>query len=122
MDCRQLSNCGLAVVFASVLVSGCAGALPQTVRDYAAELPARADGQYAPLDDLVKKQLVMKDALLQCGIDVVDEKPEAESAACMCATSSSEVWTSDCKGWLGEHVPASVGPEADPEPTPAPPS
>jgi hypothetical protein len=119
------SNWAIAVAFGSLVISGCGGAaVPQSVRDFAAELPARADGQYAPLDDLVKKQLVLKDALLQCDLDQIDKKPEAESAACACARSSSDVWTSDCEGWLGQHVPAPATPEAGPDaaPTPVPPS
>jgi hypothetical protein len=107
-----------------MLMSGCGGSVPQSIRNFAIELKARADGQYAPLDGLVKKQLVLKDAVLQCDIDQIDGKPEAESAACACARSSSEDWTADCKAWLGEHVPPAGEADADtaPTPPPAPPS
>jgi hypothetical protein len=102
----------------------CGGAIPPAVKIYAAELPARADGQYALLDDSIKKQLVMKDALLQCEIDVAEGSTEAASAGCACARSSSEDWVSDCKSWLGAHAPAAEGspaPAAPPTP-PVPPS
>jgi len=91
----------IAVLF----VSACS-ALPQSVRDYASTLPGRADGQYAPLDGAVKKQLVTMDALLQCKIDLNDDKKESDSAACRCVTSSSESWIEDCRGWLKDHTPA----------------
>lgn len=92
---------------------GCGGAIPPAVKAYAADLPARADGQYALLDEPIRKQLVLKDALLQCEIDVTEGSTEAASAACGCAKSSSPDWVSDCKSWLGAHAPA---PEASPAP------
>jgi hypothetical protein len=87
-------------------LTGCAGNIPKSVRTYAAELPARADGQYAALDDVLRKQLVMNDALLQCSIDVTDGQSESESAACRCSTSASASWLDDCRAWLGNHTPA----------------
>lgn len=90
-------------VFLAVFIGAC-GHVPLSIKTYAAELPARADGQYAVLDDTLKKQLVFKDAALQCAIDADDGK-EQGSAACKCTKSSSEDWVADCKGWLGEHAP-----------------
>jgi hypothetical protein len=87
-------------------LTGCASSIPKSVRTYAAELPARADGQYAALDDVLRKQLVMNDALLQCSIDVTDGQSESESAACRCSTSASASWLDDCRAWLGSHTPA----------------
>jgi hypothetical protein len=95
----------LAVVLAASL-TGCSSNIPKSVRTYAAELPARADGQYAALDDVLRKQLVMNDALLQCSIDVTDGQSESESAACRCSTSASASWLDDCRAWLGNHTPA----------------
>ena len=92
-------------------VSACSGT-PMSVREYAASLPARADGQYAPLDTAIKKQLVLMDALLPCAIDVADKKPADESPACRCSKSSSADWTTDCKAWLGSHVPGADQPRA----------
>ena len=104
----------------------CGASIPPAVKAYAAELPARADGQYALLDEPIRKQLVMKDALLQCEIDVAEGSTEAASGACGCAKSSSSDWASDCKGWLGAHTPAAdpstPEPPAAPSPPPAPPS
>jgi hypothetical protein len=117
-----------AFVAAAVLLAGCYR-IPGSIRAYAAELPARADGQYAVLDEPLQKQLVMKDALLQCRIDREDGKSEAESMACRCATSASASWLDDCGGWLGEHTPrpvptgapsAAPGPKPDPVPDAAP--
>jgi hypothetical protein len=102
-----------ALVLALVAGSGCAAKIPASVRAYAAELPARADGQYAALDDVLRKQLVMNDALLQCRIDREDGENEAASAACRCSTSVSTTWTNDCQDWLGDHTPAQA---ADPQP------
>ena len=96
-------------------VSACSGAprgTPRSVREYAASLPARADGQYAPLDATVKKQLILMDALLQCAIDVADNKSADDSPACRCSKSSSADWTADCKAWLGSHVPGADGSHA----------
>lgn len=98
-----------------VLASACAG-IPQSVRLYASNLPARADGQYALLSDAdVKKQLVLNDSLLQCKIDTADGIDEAKSTACQCAESTGD-WLTDCKPWLGAHTPAA------PPPTPPAPS
>ena len=93
-----------AAVFALV-VSACGGAIPPSVREFSAELPARADGQYAVLDDPIRKQLVMKDALLGCRIDLEDKKDESDSPACRCTKSASADWKQDCKDWLGAHTP-----------------
>ena len=90
-------------------VSACSG-IPVSMREYAASLPGRADGQYAPLDAVIKKQLVVMDALLPCAIDVADKKSADESPACRCSKSSSADWTADCKPWLGSHVPGADGP------------
>lgn len=97
--------------------AGCGG-VPDSVRVYAAELPARADGQYGLLDEPIRKQLVMKDSLLQCKIDLEDGKKEEDSAACQCSKSSSADWSADCKSWLGVHTPE---PEPAEAPPPAPP-
>jgi hypothetical protein len=94
---------------------------PPSIRTYASDLPARADGQYALLDDAVKKQLVLKDAALQCSIDVDDGKTDG-SSACTCAESANDDWTIDCKAWLGAHTPppvVSTGPVALPSSEPA---
>jgi hypothetical protein len=116
-----------ALVAAAVLLAGCYR-IPGSIRAYAAELPARADGQYAVLDEPLQKQLVMKDALLQCRIDREDGESEADSMACRCATSASLSWLDDCGGWLGEHTPrpapavdapAAPGPVPHPVPDPA---
>lgn len=112
------------IVWLSVVLTviGCGGGIPPSIRTYAGDLPSRADGQYASLDDLVKKQLVLKDALLQCSIDTNDGKG-AESAACHCGQSTSENWTDDCKDWLGSHVPqppAAVATNAPPAQPPVP--
>jgi len=96
---------------------GCSS-IPNSVREYAAALPARADGQYAVLDTVIKKQLVLMDALLPCAIDVADKKAEKDSPACKCSKSISSDWAVDCKPWLGSHVPvvtgSSVGPGTGP--------
>jgi hypothetical protein len=105
------------------------GGVPLSVKAYAADLPARADGQYAFLDDDdVRKQLVLKDSLLQCKIDVEEGAEESKSAACRCSTSAGD-WRADCKAWLGNHVPpapaatpAAPAPAPAPAPEPAPPS
>ena len=96
-------------------VSACSGT-PMSVREYAASLPARADGQYAPLDAPIKKQLVLMDALLPCAIDVADKKSADESPACRCSKSTSADWTADCKAWLGNHVPGVDGPRTGSNP------
>ena len=98
----------IAFVSAAAACSG----VPMSVREYAASLPGRADGQYAPLDAVIKKQLVVMDALLPCAIDVADKKPADESPACRCSKSSSADWTTDCKAWLGSHVPGADQPRA----------
>lgn len=98
----------IAMISAAVACSG----TPMSVREYAASLPARADGQYAPLDVLIKKQLILMDALLPCALDVADKKSADESPACRCSKSSSADWTGDCRAWLGSHVPGADGPRA----------
>ncbi len=111
------SVCSWALLL--VLAGGCSG-VPESVKLYAADLPARADGQYALLeDDDVRKQLVLKDAELQCKIDTADDMPEEKSAACGCAKSAGD-WRADCKGWLGNHTPAPPAPPA-PNASAAPP-
>jgi hypothetical protein len=91
---------------------GCGGSLiPPSIRAFAADLPARADGQYALLDEPIRKQLVMKDALLQCSVDQSDGVKEADSPACQCSTSAHEDWAADCKAWLREHAPPPMPPE-----------
>jgi len=97
---------GPAVLAALLLSGGGCYRIPDSLRGLAAELPGRADGQYAPLDDELKRQLVTKDALLQCRIDREDGAEEADSAACRCSMTVSEPWTQGCKDWLGSHVPA----------------
>lgn len=83
-----------------VFVSACGGISP-SIREYASELPSRAKGQYALIDDDdVRKQLVLKDSELQCRIDLDDKKSEAESSACSCAKSASNDWKQDCNAWL----------------------
>jgi hypothetical protein len=90
---------------AGALLVGC-GTVPLSIRQYASELPARADGQYGVLDDAIKKQLVMKDSLLQCRIDRYDGTKEEQSPSCKCANSAADDWLADCKTWLGTHTPA----------------
>jgi hypothetical protein len=97
--------------------SGCGG-VPASVKLYAADLPGRADHQYAVIDDdAIKKSLVTMDAMLACKIDVEEGRREEESPACQCAKSSSPDWVTDCKGWLGTHTPV---PAPAPKPAPAP--
>src|SRR4051794_14195670 len=75
-------QCILAVAAVFASVTGCCH-VPDSVRLYAADLPARADGQYALIeDDATKKSLVVKDAMLACKIDVDDGKTEEQSPAC----------------------------------------
>ena len=88
--------------------------VPPSVREYAAALPARADGQYAVLDTPIKKQLILMDALLPCAIDVADKKKLEESPACKCSKASSADWTADCQAWLGSHAPVVNRPDAAP--------
>jgi hypothetical protein len=104
-----------APVVAVSLVFACSN-IPASIREYAAALPARADGQYAVLDTPIKKQLILMDALLPCAIDVADKKKIAESPACRCSKTSSADWTADCKAWLGSHVPAASRPDAEAAP------
>lgn len=92
------------LLLALVTVPACAS-VPASVKLYAGGLPARADGQYAPLPDPIKKQLVTNDSLLQCEIDVEGGTAEAASPACQCSKSTGD-WTADCKAWLGAHTPA----------------
>jgi hypothetical protein len=91
---------------AALLLAGGCYRIPKSVRTFAADLPTRADGQYAVLEDPLKKQLVTKDALLQCRIDLEDGTTAADSAACRCSTSASEDWVGDCRAWLGAHAPS----------------
>ena len=86
-------------------VAACGGGVPQSIRELSAQLPARADGQDALLEDGLRKQLVMKDSLLGCRIDLEDKKTESDSPACRCSKSASADWKEDCKGWLGTHTP-----------------
>jgi hypothetical protein len=86
-----------AVLLLSSQILGC-GAIPKSIRTFAAQLPSRAKGQYAVLDEPLRKQLVLKDALLQCDIDKYDGKQE-DTPACKCATSSG-TWTDDCKPYI----------------------
>lgn len=88
--------------------------VPPSVREYAASLPGRADGQYAVLDAPIKKQLILMDALLPCAIDVADKKKVDESPACKCSKASSADWAADCKAWLGSHAPVVSAPAAGP--------
>ena len=107
---RTLHKACWLVATPMLLGFGCAG-LPPSIRQFAAELPARADGQYALLDPLIRKQLVMKDALLQCRIDLEDGLTEQQAASCRCAESASADWLADCHGWLGAHTPTADPPE-----------
>ena len=126
---RRFTN-GWAVMSALLLSAALGGCckVPDSIVTYAADLPARADGQYASItDDGVKKSLVVKDASLQCKIDAA-EKPGEATPACQCAKSSSSDWTADCKAWLGDHTPkrpscpmvAPAASAAPPPPAPAP--
>jgi hypothetical protein len=111
---RALLCCTLLVPLALAACSS----VPESVRLYAADLPARADGQYVFVsDDDIKKQLVLKDSELQCKIDVADGTAEEKSPACQCTKSAGD-WLVDCKAWLGTHTPK----PAPPAPTPASPS
>jgi hypothetical protein len=108
----------LGVTALAAVPLGCY-AIPESVKLCAADLPARADGQYAMIDDdSVKKSLVTKDAMLQCRIDE-DKKSGETSPACQCAKSSSPDWTVDCKAWLGEHTPKRSEPAPAASPTTA---
>lgn len=100
---RIKASLALAIAVA-LSAAACASAIPGSVRQFANELPSRADGQYAALDEPLRKQLVLKDSELQCRIDLADSKSETESAACRCAKSASD-WKQDCKDWLGAHTP-----------------
>jgi hypothetical protein len=101
------------------LVSGCCN-IPESVKLYAADLPARADGQYALIDDdATKKSLVTKDAMLACKIDVDEGKTEEQSPACQCAKSATLDWIADCKAWLGAHMPAAPAPAPTAAPAPS---
>jgi hypothetical protein len=99
---------------ATVSLVGACSSIPPSVREYAAALPGRADGQYAVLDAPIKKQLVLMDALLPCAIDVADKKKVEESPACKCSKASSADWTADCKAWLGSHAPVASPSDAAP--------
>ena len=111
----------LAPLLAMALGAGC-GSVPNSIKVYAADLPSRADGQYALLeDDSVKKQLVMKDSELQCAIDIAEGTAEEKSPACQCSHSVTD-WLTDCKAWLGAHTPAPgpTGPTGPTAPTATP--
>lgn len=109
----KVFNCVLALCAAGLGACG----IPASIKLYAADLPQRADGQYAFIDDEdVKKGLIRKDAQLQCRID----EDDAAAASCQCANGSSDDWRSDCKSWLGAHVPpAPATPTTEPTPTDA---
>lgn len=111
------------LLLSSILLAGCYR-VPASIKLYAADLPHRADGQYALIDDdSVKKSLVVKDAMLKCKIDEEESSGEG-SAACQCAKSASPDWTVDCKPWLGEHTPkaAPATPESPAAPAPTTPT
>lgn len=81
-------------------------AVPESIRVYAADLPARADGEYALVsDEGMRARLVRKDARLQCYIDVEEHVPERGSAACRCANSAGNSLV-ECTAWLGAHTPS----------------
>ncbi|RYZ07787.1 MAG: hypothetical protein EOO73_10670 [Myxococcales bacterium] len=113
-------NCWL--IGALLVVTGCGGSVPESIRALSSALPARADGQYAFIEDEdVKKQLILKDSLFQCKIDLEDQK--TDSAACRCSEAHSADWRADCKDWLGSHTPPPSAPSpASPSPTPPPPA
>lgn len=102
----------LSVVVVFGLATPACYKVPPAVNAYAADLPWRADGQYAALDPAIQKELVLKDAALVCSLDLVKDSDRARSKACQC-TSSSGDWRVDCKGWLGTHTPQA--PPAAPE-------
>lgn len=85
-------------------LAGCGSSIPKSVRLYARNLPQRT-AMYAPLNEVFVKTLIRNDASLQCSLDVADEVPEADSAACDCMRAGSVDWRSDCRAWLGEHLP-----------------
>jgi|SRR6185369_2268334 len=102
------------------LLAGACASVPESVKLYAADLPARADGQYAFVsDDDIKKQLVLKDSELKCKIDVADGIAEEKSPACQCTKSAGD-WLVDCKAWLGDHTPKPT-PATPPPATPSTP-
>jgi hypothetical protein len=112
-----------AAALCASVSTGCCCHVPESIRVYAAGLPARADSQYALIDeDAIKKSLVLMDAMLACKIDEDDGKTEEQSPACQCAKSASPDWVTDCKGWLGAHTPtaAAPAPTAAPAPSAAP--
>lgn len=93
-----------ALLAVPLSIAACSS-VPESVKLYAADLPARADGQYVFVsDEDVKKQLVLKDSELQCKIDVAEGKTDEKSAACQCSKSTAD-WLVDCKPWLGDHTP-----------------
>jgi hypothetical protein len=102
-----------------ILVTGCVS-VPPSIRVLSSALPSRADGQYAFIeDDDIKKQLILKDSLFQCKIDVEDGTKE--SAACRCSEAHSADWRADCKEWLGSHTPPpATVPTTSAPPTPPP--
>jgi hypothetical protein len=84
----------------TVLLTSCSS-IPPSVRTFAHELKMRGNGQYAVVDEPIRKELVMKDAGLGCKIDVEDGVAEKDSAACRCAYSASPDWAADCAEWMG---------------------
>ena len=86
------------------LTAGGCYKVPPAVYAYTTPLPERADGQYAALDPLVQKGLVLKDAGLACSVDLVKDSDRTKSKACKCTESSGD-WLVDCKDWLGTHTP-----------------
>ena len=103
---RFIHAAGVSPAFTLLCSLATACGVPTSIKLYAADLPSRADGQYALLDESVKKQLVLKDSELQCAID-----GDAASAACKCSTSAGD-WLADCKAWLGSHTPTAAEPPA----------
>ena len=109
----------LSLALGDLLASGCGGKIPPAVSAYSAGLPARADGQYATLDPLIQKELVLKDASLACSVDVANKIDESKSGACKCTASSGD-WLVDCKDWLGEHTPKAEPPALEATPAAKP--
>jgi hypothetical protein len=97
----------LAVLLSlGVSTAGCGMAVPESIRVYAAELPARVDREYTLVsDEGMRASLVRKDAMLQCYIDVEEHVPERGSAACRCAHSAGKSLV-ECTAWLGAHTPS----------------
>lgn len=101
---------GAVASLLAVAAVSCCCRVPESIRLYAAALPARADGQYAMIgDDAIMKSLIVNDAMLQCAIDEEEDSGES-SAACRCGKSNSPNWVDDCQAWLGDHTPKPVAP------------